>query len=833
MGYEFLKENIKQAVKNDFDGLSLVHLFKYSAENTALIEHNAFALNSLMNFLSGKDDYFCLNGFGLSGKSLLIDLAMQALNEKTIVLAYNCFESTSLDDILMSFYENFKNAHKNTKIPMTKLNSNSFGDKLNLLIKNVENPILIIIDSFENITSENQKTILDFISHLGGSEKIKVIFGSKSFDVDLLSSVKFESVILKPFTEKECEKLANIDSATFSEFYKFCHGHYIYLDLFKKLNQDMTKVLEEFEVSKLTFLDFLITKILKNLDTKFHKLFNLLTISNYGLSFGVISKFNFAIKADLEKLVQDGLLEVYDEIYYLKKHFKISFATSMSDDAKLKSHKFLKELYENQLPKKPTERDILISRASARAQILYHTSKIELINPDAMSAKKSTKAPDFSYLSYSKGSNLEWLNAAITKTGEKPASKTNTEESIPKNLPDEMFKFSQEEIMLLNEDEKEKLPDNIADLPLQETSSDEQNTKPFEEEELTAQHYFQLSQKAEDNFDYEDAISYCQKALECQNDPELSNLRAQIITKQALCAKKAGKFNIAIEYFQKVYDLYLNQNQPIKANYILFNMAQIHKQTYKLQLAQTFYEQIVNSSQDNPKNLIASALLDWAGICDSLSKHSQSLELTRKALEYALLSDDLAVISLSQFKYAILLDDAGFIDSALEHYIECAKISDIKLNENLSSAYANMASIYSEQDNEDEAIKNYKLAIKLDKSQNNFDGLYFAYTKLAEIYKFSNPDNAYKYSLRALSAAKRLGDKLYISNIYVDIGDIYYNKKQDKMALKAYFLARNLVKKNLPEKSLNSIDIRINDIKVRIGGVEFLNIVKDLDDNAN
>ena len=88
---------------------------------------------------------------------------------------------------------------------------------------------------------------------------------------------------------------------------------------------------------------------------------------------------------------------------------------------------------------------------------------------------------------------------------------------------------------------------------------------------------------------------------------------------------------------------------------------------------------------------------------------------------------------------------------------------------------------------------------------------------MAEIYENSDRQTSYKYLLNSLQAAKRLGDKLYIADIYLEIGDYYYRQNANTQAIKAYLSAKHFTNNDTDLENKHKIEIRLKDLKIKLG----------------
>ena len=128
----------------------------------------------------------------------------------------------------------------------------------------------------------------------------------------------------------------------------------------------------------------------------------------------------------------------------------------------------------------------------------------------------------------------------------------------------------------------------------------------------------------------------------------------------------------------------------------------------------------------------------------------------------------------------------------------------------------------------DKAAKYYEEAIKTDEAYNNWDGLYFAYSKLASIYQSKSLTIASDYSLKALNAAKELQDNVLIASTYIQLGDYYYQSGTNEDALKSYLLAKALMLKQPNPDNIRKIDVRINDMRNKLGNDLYAKITSEI-----
>ena len=100
--------------------------------------------------------------------------------------------------------------------------------------------------------------------------------------------------------------------------------------------------------------------------------------------------------------------------------------------------------------------------------------------------------------------------------------------------------------------------------------------------------------------------------------------------------------------------------------------------------------------------------------------------------------------------------------------------------------------------------------------------------KLAEILTVRNPQKALDYLKRAKACAVELNEPFYIASSNVALGDFYFNKKDFEQALRNYIIAHKMSINNFTRDNILKIEMRINDLKIRMGEQNFNRITKEL-----
>ncbi len=282
----------------------------------------------------------------------------------------------------------------------------------------------------------------------------------------------------------------------------------------------------------------------------------------------------------------------------------------------------------------------------------------------------------------------------------------------------------------------------------------------------------------------------------------------------------------ALKYYELARQIYENTNDFVKVNYIKFNIAKIFYETYKIDNAKEILLTITKS-EDTPEILALKCFLLLANIEEGLSKLQNAFEYYKCAIAHSKEVTNIEVLSELYFKYALIMDDKNDTKTAIEFYTKCINLSDdLNINKFLSPTYSNIATLYLEKNDIENAVKNYIKAYEIDKQGNNVEGLYYSSSKLASVLQRKQPQEAIKYFNTALDCATLMNDVFYIVSASLAIGDYYYDRKQNEIALKYYIQALDLAQNDFSVDNINKINIRINDIKFRMGVENFEKVIE-------
>ncbi len=349
--------------------------------NHYLIENNERQIGDICDFLQNDKKLLLLNGVAGSGKGEILGYINSYLKQNVVLIKYMCLETTILDDMLLSFFETFRNYAIKGTITLPKAKVDNFTQKINTYFKAVNNPIVVVLHSFQAILKENKKDIMSFIEHLEKFDNIKIILSSRAFDYNEFNNIDYDRISVLAFSKEIFEKylkdndIKNIGPIS-NELYKQTRGYYTYINLsirIMKLRQySLVKFLEVYSKSAMSFSEFVRKEALMLIDPVSLHLFRLLALMRIPIHINLIKSLHLFNQERIYFFVQNYLLNVDGESLYIKDYYREIIEQQIQQSVMVKLHKACVELYETQLPLKPLERDLRLSRQTMRNEIDYH-----------------------------------------------------------------------------------------------------------------------------------------------------------------------------------------------------------------------------------------------------------------------------------------------------------------------------------------------------------------------------------------------------------------------------------------------------------------------------
>lgn len=766
-----------------------------------LIENNEKQIGQICDFFNSDKNLLLLNGFRGSGKSQVINFTTGFVDSEVILLHYTCLETTILDDMLLSFFETFRNYTLLGKITSPKVKVENFTQKINSYFQTITSPILIVLDSFEAVIKENKTEIVNFIKHLLTFSNIKLVIVSKTSPSEDFEGVNYDKVTTLAFSQKIFEKYLKENGikqigVLSNELYKLSKGYYNYLRLAVNImnlrQMSLVSFLELYSKSYMAFSEFIIREALALVDPVSAHLFRLLTVMRIPIHVKLLKSLHLYDEGRVMFFLQNSILSCDGECLYLKDIFREVLENQIPENVMVKLHSACIDLYNTQLPLKPLERDLMLSRQTMRNEIEYHSMfipKKPVVNPKAVQP------------------------LLVEPVASSPVAEPVVEPAVVEEVSKEE-KIDKISFIIDDESVLDGIANSINDFIVTTTQDSKLKQDSIG---MTLAQILNAAKKEEQTYNYKRVIMLYQNALTKTNDDDFYTFLPVIYMKLARAYQNLSDWYEALENYTQAQDFYFNVGNMNKVYEIKLEIANIYYVMYKHDNAKYIIAEL-EKVQDLPKELGIRANLTAAKLVNDINLE---YGYYKKSLPLVELSTDKSVVSELYYKYAACCDEIDDPRSAAEFYKKCIDIDqNPKHNPYLSMALSNLAELYDEAGSVKHAVKYYNESIKVDTITKNYNGLYCSAIHLAEIYSSSSDDKCLEYMNKALEYARLLKEPFYIAGASLEIGDFYFLRRNNEFAYKYFIGAYSVAKNSFSKDNLDKILSRLEDVKKRIPPAE-------------
>ena len=762
-----------------------------------LLENNEKQISQMCEFMQGDKKLLLVNGFRGSGKTKIVNFVSDSVNPDVLVLNYTCFETTILDDMLLSFFESFKMYTMMGKITPAKTKVENFNQKINSYFNTITHPILVVIDSFQSVMKENRPAVIDFIKHLTGFKNIKIVLVANAFTSENFDDIEHENVTILALSQKIFEKLLRENGikqigVLSNELYKQSKGYYgtvrLAINIMNLRNLGLVKFLEQFSKSYITFPEFVIREALELVDPVSIHLFRLLTVMRIPIHINLLKSLNLYEEEKAIFFAQNSILSTNGQCLYLKDYFRDIIENQIPDNVRIKLHSACVDLYNTQLPLKPLERDLMLSRQTMRNEIEYHSMFIP-------------KKPDFSQL----------REVPVEPMVSKPEISQPQEEQ-PKIQKEETKEEKLKKISFIVEDEN--VMNNIADsIKDYITTSIKDNELEQASQSMSLAQVMNAAKNEESKYNYKRVIMLYKQALTKTTDDDFYTFLPTIYYKMAKAYQNLSSWYEALEYYTQAQDFYVNTSNPVKVAEMKLEIANIYYIMYKIDNARFILNEL-EKEENLPNDLKIKIYMTGAKLSNS---PSIEYKYYKKSLPLIEAGTDKALVSELYYKFAVASDEADDPKTAAIYYKKCIDLdSNPKNNPYISMSLANLAELYDEAGATNFAIKYYTESIELDKAAENYNGMYYSSIHLGEIYAAKNDTLALEHLNNALTYAQKLNEPFYIAGASIEIGEFHLKRRNFDEAYRMFINAYKTAEKSFTQDNLDKIKARINDVKHRV-----------------
>ncbi len=779
--------------------INIKDLPKDTIKHLCLLENSEKQIGEICDFLQGDKKLCLINGFQGCGKTQVVNFITSKLNPDVYVIPYTCFETTILDDMLLSFFETFRGYTLQGKLFPPKLKVENFTQKINAYFNSITKPVVIVLNSYESILKNNKQDILNFLHHLSKYPNVKIIITSRKINQEEFANFDFVQSTILAFSKDNFEKflkengIKNIGVLS-NELYKQTRGYYGYINICVKImtlrEMTLSKFLEVYSKSCMMFSDFILREILTLVDPVSLHLFRLLAIMRIPIHLNLIKSLHLYNPEMINFFTENTLLSVDAESVYLKDYYREIIENQIQDKVMMKLHRACIELYNTQLPLKPLERDLRLSRQTMRNEIDYHV--MFLPKRPALEQPVQEK-PIVQPLSQQKQ--------------EEPVINTTTQ------IVEETKEEKIEKINFIIEDEE--VLNNIAE-SIKDFVTEQKTTNDFalKTSNMPLTNLLNAARKQEAQYNYKNAALLYQNALIKKDDENFDRFLPTIYLSLAKVYKHTSQWYEALEYYTKAQDYYFNVSNQTKVSEIKLEIANIYFIIYKQDNARYILEEL-DKSKALPAELRIKVNMSLAKLSNNLNE-----EYSYYKKSIALVNSEVSkqVAAELFYKFAGVSDEKDDPKTAVIYYKKCIDIdSNPHTNEYISKSYANLAQLYDEGGNTQAAIKFYEKSIELDTIAKNYNGLYTSSRNLSEIYSGKNSKKSLEYLKLSMDYAKQLNEPYYIADVASEIANYYLLRKDFENSYVYYKQALDISSGTSSNDNVEKIRSRLEYIKRFVG----------------
>ncbi len=771
-------------------------------------QFNNSIINEILNFVISTFDLLYLGGPKGSAKSETIGKIIPKLDENNLVFQHFCFENTVIDDFLLNFYDALRNFSLAQKISLKKFTEGNFKDKVSHYFKTINANCVVIVENFEKV--EKNIDIIDFLSYLAGYENVKIVIVSRNLNGNLfrfkkikVKTVEIEQIDKNEFQSRLAVLSEVLDDETKEKFYEITGGLELYLKMAVKYSAitgtTVKDLINEFSRKNMSlrigFEEFMVLKFVSLTPKVYQGLFKILCTLSHPVSLDFLKTYKLGDISHIDYLSKNFLVSFFKGEIYVKDYFKQYIVKTFSIQEKIAYYKNLIEIYENELTKSPKDRLIRLSRESMRKEIELFNSLMPSIN----TSDKSQKT--FSYLG----------TATSGWHDEKLHQKTKLSEKLNKIKERKNFISKEDNELLV----KKRLQDSG-----QKSLADENKEKT----RLFIVSLINSSRELSKDYKYNDALSELKRAYEVDFEGEF---RIEILSLIAKNYEFLNEYKVAQKHYEIALDIALKtgDSRVCELQYFIANCC---KNLYKIDEAKERFK-LIADNEINPKSYRARAYIEIAQIDEADYKVQSAIKNYEKALSIVL-GKDKELSAKVYYRLGVLYDENQDLDNAIKYYRKNYTLSSER-NENkyYSASLTNLALIYIDLEDYKEATDFLKLALLYDSEINDYENMYFSQKELAKLYARVDEVSAVGYFKQALSSAQKLNDEFKIALVYFEAGEFYYDRGNDERALVNFLNARLTLKNNVNDENISRINQRIKDIKMRLDGVSYNQILEKYD----
>ncbi|MCM1265761.1 MAG: hypothetical protein NC200_06135, partial [Candidatus Gastranaerophilales bacterium] len=201
--------------------------------NKYVLKNNDNTLRKTYAFFQSDNKLLLLTGFAGTGKKQIAEHILSYMNKDTIVCRFVGTESSTLDDVQLTFYKTLK--QKTSMKTSSDLDAiSSIKNKIDYVLSTLPLNYIFVFYNFDFIKDDNRYEILNYIQSFSENKNIKTVITSKVFDTEILpTDYKYTKIIIKALSKEIFETYlrdSNIKVTTsmIEQLYRLTRGYFLY-----------------------------------------------------------------------------------------------------------------------------------------------------------------------------------------------------------------------------------------------------------------------------------------------------------------------------------------------------------------------------------------------------------------------------------------------------------------------------------------------------------------------------------------------------------------------------------------------------------------------------
>lgn len=752
-------------------------------------------IKEIHDFFDSDSDILYVSGFSGSGKSSVLKTAIKTYNKDILKFHHLCFKKTVIDDFLLSFYDSFREHSLKQKITLKKNPEEGFMQRVSFYFNTLESPCLVIVDNFEKISDDSE--ITDFLLHISSFENVKLVVISKNPTCRLIenptvgvSFLNFEKITLEEFSTVFKSKFKDANDEILAELYEATGGYELYLRMILTYLESITITLadfvEDYKLKNLSFEDYIIEKQVSLIPSTYYPILENLSCIYHNIPQAFIESYQIGDMKQIQYLLSKFMVSEFFGTYYIKSYLRKYFVENTALQNKVAIFNKLISIYENELKMSPKDRLLRLSRESIRNQIALLEEKMPKV-------QQISSAPAFNYVAHAISANPQWFVTGVNPKDMKGMSSKKRSPLVKPQLKRE--------------------------------------TKPVHTGPSLFDKTFEQGVILENEYRYKEAIAVFEEAKSLAKN--ISD-KKDSYSKVAQNALKLNDNNLALSNLREICEICLEENDTNSYSNFRIEIGKIYKKLYAFSRAKACFEEVIKKEDTLSKKTVYNARISLAEIYELENDIEKAISEYKIAIDLILNTEGETSLILPEISYklALIYDENGYYEEAVSEYknsIQYAEISSV--NTYLIKSYSACGVILSDLNETDEALQYLEYAYNLSMEEDSFIDTYYITRNIAEIYKNIDTDKAYEYLMIALEYARLSENAFEMALSLIELGDYYYNLKQNEQALICYFQAKNSLGAQATKENLERVMTRINDMKIKLGDYVFRGMEQLYDSN--